>query len=185
MCCDDRKTRSARMAIRFLSNAACGKWCRNHRYRWNSDLPNYQLVRVEVIERSKRIKLSTPQDSGRKLAFAKHISQTFTTKDEWLLWITNWSVWPSCEHMPLYQRIRSSHGGTSTLVDEPGHLIDATSSDDLVSLLFVCLSFFWDFYLLDDRGTAVVKGSHDEYAEISIAGGNAGKVIDELKNLVA
>ena len=79
-----------------------------------------------------------------------------------LLWVTDWSVWPSGEHFPLYSLLRERLGDRRTLHEAPGHL--AASGEDEESGLAVAtvaVLFLWDLWVLGEgRGFML---SHDEH----------------------
>ena len=47
-----------------------------------------------------------PSDSGKKVVMAKEVVRQFSSGD-FIIWIRNWSVWPSSSHLPLINRLRA------------------------------------------------------------------------------
>ena len=73
-------------------------------------------------------------------------------------------MWPSSEHMPLYDRFRQALGETRPLIETPGHLADMSDGEDALSVIAMSLLFFWDFYVLAAVPSPMFFASHDEYA---------------------
>src|ERR1700722_3936026 len=110
--------------MQFLTNSECAEWAKRRGYpveelhpgwfRLNRKLPSppYNFVPIDY-----------PKDSGKKAYLAKVLYSHFEESSEFLLWLSDWSVWPSGEHMPLFDRFRESLGEKQTIDKTPGHLI--------------------------------------------------------------
>jgi hypothetical protein len=81
-----------------------------------------------------------------------------------LLWVTDWSVWPSGEHFPLYSLLRERLGDRRTLHEAPGHVAAPDEDEESgLAVAAVAALFLWDLYVLGEgRGFFL---SHDEYGE--------------------
>ena len=61
-----------------------------------------------------------------------------------LLWITEWSIWPSSENLHLYYRLRHTYGDHRLLHEAPGHLFLEYESEDLATFLQVAMLNGWE-----------------------------------------
>ncbi len=113
-----------------------------------------------------------PKDSGAKVALARVIANTFLERGPALLWITEFGIWSSAEHMDLFDKYRLSSGEKRTVADAPVHLFDSTDDQDaFISFLCLCLFFIWGFEIISlDRSIAMTV-SHDEWLEYRYARG--------------
>jgi hypothetical protein len=82
---------------------------------------------------------------------------------ELLLWVDDWAVWPSVQHMPLFSRFRQAFGETRPLIEAPGHLVLPNEADDAISIITMPLLFLWDCHVLTASGREAVYVSHDAY----------------------
>src|SRR5262245_11431719 len=143
--------------MRFFRRDQCADWCHHHGYPPPSEL------RAHTLENYVRHEFTLPTDTGRRVALCRllwNIDDGRQVTDR-LLWITEWSVWPSSEHMPLFIRWRAGFGETPNLADAPGQLIEQGDDDDGMSALIMAGLFLWDCYLYLEQGV-VVALSHDE-----------------------
>ena len=108
------------------------------------------------------VEFTLPSDSGRKVAFGRFLYSLVDPAPELLLWLGDWAVWPSSQHMPLFTRFRQALGESRPLIDAPGHLLTPGEADDGVSILVVSLQFIWDCHILTASGRDAVFISHDE-----------------------
>ena len=109
---------------------------------------------------------STPPDAGRRVALARILWNSLSDRSERLLWVTEWGVWPSSEHMPLYASLRQGFGDTRRLIDAPGHLFQLGEDDNGFSFFVIGTLFFWDVYLLGAGGDFAAFLSHDEFCVV-------------------
>ncbi len=82
-----------------------------------------------------------------------------------LLWLTEWSVWPSSENWHLYYRLRQSYTDLRLLHEAPGHLFLEHETEDLTSFLQVAMLNGWGGYVLTQADYVNVFFSHDEYID--------------------
>ena len=94
---------------------------------------------------------SIPEDAGRRVALAKSLISLLDDSEELLVQIGDWAVWPSGQHMPLFDRFRE-HWRGRPLIEAPGHVIPAangtTPFDSVLSVLYL-----WNCHVL--RPTAI------------------------------
>lgn len=60
-----------------------------------------------------------PRDSGRKVWLARFLYGLAEPSPEVLIWIGDWAVWPSGQHMPLFSRFRQAFGENRPLLEAP------------------------------------------------------------------
>jgi hypothetical protein len=150
--------------MRFLTYAESADWCSRHGYATRQreghrvgpdpDIPASEFHSVEF---------ALPIDSGRKVWLARFLYELLAPSPELLIWLGDWAVWPSSQHMPLFSRFRQALGEHRPLIEAPGHLVTPDEIEDAVSILTVSLLFFWNCHLLTASGRDVVFVSHDEF----------------------
>ncbi len=111
-----------------------------------------------------------PKDSGIKVGIARIVANTFLDRGPAVLWINEWGIWPSSQHMDLFLRYRLSLGEGRSLPEAPVHIFEASGDTDaLISILCLCLFFAWGFEITGlDRSFALTI-SHDEWLEYRFA----------------
>jgi hypothetical protein len=82
-----------------------------------------------------------------------------------LVWLDDWSVWPSGQWHHLFERFRLSYGFHDHLIDMPAHIIDKAEVDAAVSIAVYAILMLWDCYVITDKGS-LVHYSHDEFGRI-------------------
>ena len=145
--------------MKFLTKPECEQWCseRGHRPPWR--LPE-RPAPGQVVAHD----FSIPNDAHARVSLSRilwNISGE-SLRGERLLWITEWSVWPSCEHMPVFERWRAAFGEGRTLIEAPGHVIAPGEESDGLSILVIASLFLWDCWMYEETG-AVAMISHDEF----------------------
>ncbi len=112
-----------------------------------------------------------PADAGKRVALARSLwDDVGRGRPETLVWMTDWSVWPSGEHMPLVVSLRRGFGEARDLGKAPGMLARLGEDDDALSMLVVAILFLWDCWLLAVDGSIAVSLSHDEYGMVCARG---------------
>jgi hypothetical protein len=114
-----------------------------------------------------RVEFPLPKDSGRKVWLARFLYGLVDPSPELLMWLGDWAVWPSNQHMPLFSRFRQAFGENRPLIDAPGHLVTREEADDAISILAVSMLFYWDCHVLTASGRDVLFVSHDEFGWFS------------------
>ena len=108
-----------------------------------------------------------PSDAGARIALARAIwSAVGSGQPEALLWVTDWSVWPSSEHMPLADAVRRGLGEDRPLSDAPGCLVRLGEDDQALAVLVTAVLFLWDCWVLCPDGKLSAFFSHDEYGVV-------------------
>ena len=79
-----------------------------------------------------------------------------------MLWVTDWGVWPSSEHMPLAEGLRRGLGEERSIHEAPGCVAMLGEDDQALSVLITAVLFLWDCWLLSPNGRLAAFFSHDE-----------------------
>ena len=116
------------------------------------------------------LRASNLQDSvrcrGARRSRPCDLADVGSGQPEALLWVTDWSVWPSSEHMPLADAVRRGLGEDRPLSDAPGCLVRLGEDDQALAVLVTAVLFLWDCWVLSPDGTLAAFFSHDEYGVI-------------------
>jgi len=153
--------------MRCLTHAECADWCRRHDYPV-IDADTYghpaPMVRREFVERG----LAPFGDMGERVTRARQVLEWMSMSGEILLWLTDWSVWSSIEHLPLFTRFREAVGEQRPLIEAPGHVVTPAQLDDGMSVLVVALWFLWDCSVFSERRGPIFVCSHDEWTSFFV-----------------
>jgi hypothetical protein len=148
--------------MRILSNEECVEWCRERGYP-TYESPGHTVPRAsERPENFHSVEFRTPADSGRRVWLARELLSLLNPKPELLLWIGDWSVWPTCEHMPLFGRLRAALGENRPLIEAPGHVLSPADADDALSLLVLSMLFSWGAHVIHGSGRDVIHVDHHD-----------------------
>ncbi len=136
------------------------------------ELPEGQAVPEEQPDHLHQIRFLLPQTPGQVAWLCRFISTCLAPRDNCLLWVTEWGVWPSSENWHLYYRLRQSYSDQRLLHEAPGHLFLDYEEADLVSFLQLGVLSGWDMHLLPvlqygGTDTARAFVSHDEWVALS------------------
>lgn len=171
--------------MRCLTYVECEQWCLERGYPVAVNA-HYGRPEPDVRRTFGRVDLVYPVDSGRKVTLARDAIKCLQGDDEILLWVADWAVWPSSQHMGLFTRFREALGERRRLIEAPGQVLLAHEFDDAVSVLSLALLFIWDCHVFGGVGRPVFFCSHDEVASLFVPPGKAdGHVCDSLSPWVA
>ena len=150
--------------MRFLTYSECAEWCSHRKFRTRHRKgysvgpdPDLRSPPFHFVE------FTPPSDSGGKVWFSRFLYSLVEPAPEMLIWLGDWSVWPSCQHMPLFTKFRTAFGEQRPLIEAPGHLVTPEDADDALSIIGVSLLFIWDCHILSALGRDAVFTSHNEY----------------------
>ena len=153
--------------LRFLTQQQCQTWATVHGYRLYDPSWGRQIDVASLDEQRFRL----PEDAGARVALARMLWDSLAADaPEVLVWLTEWGVWPSGEHLPLAAAVRRGYGETRSLDDAPGTIIGRDEADAGLSLVALAILFLWDCWLLLPGGKAACFLSHDEYGAIVATG---------------
>jgi len=170
--------------MRFLTYPESADWCSRRNYPIRQREGNILGPDIQPPE-FQRVELALPTDSGRKVWLARFIYGLLAPSPELLIWIGDWALWPSSQHMPLFSRFRQAFGEGRSLIEAPGHLVTPSEIEDGVSILTMSLLFFWDCHVLTASGRDVVFVSHDEFGWFGSRDSSvAGSVCQQLKDVL-
>ena len=109
------------------------------------------------------LKFEIPPGTGRRVYLVSQALKPFAGEPHVLVWLDDWSVWPSGQRMHVFDRFRMSYGETRQLIDSPGHLFDRTEIEDAISFVTIAALFLWDCYVVSPGQSRLLYLSHDEY----------------------
>ncbi len=136
-----------------------------------SELLGGESLDTFVSQLSSRLRLvgdtySIPRDAGRKTALSRVFAYLLLRKSSVCVYVTGWGVWGSSENLDLFYGYRRSFGENRPLIEAPVHLFERTEEDTFISILCMVFYFFWDAWVFDVEGKALVRISHDEWLEV-------------------
>ena len=145
--------------MRFLTEPECRTWALQRKYPLGerpytvlADAPRFSCVSFTI-----------PGDAGARVALARAAWYSVGSgQPETMLWVTDWSVWPSSEHMPLAASMRRGLGEERSIQEAPGCIAMLGEDDQALSVLITAVLFLWDCWLLSTNGRLAVFFSHDE-----------------------
>lgn len=144
--------------MKFLTEDAARSWC---------NAQNIQIILCRDDQRtddySDLYRIQSPRDTGKMVWLSKLLIRTVDFRTDCLLWIMDWSIWPSCEHLPLINTLRAAFGDASGLSKTPAHLLAQNESDFGISVLFLAQAFYWNVFFTGASGSTSFYISHDEY----------------------
>ena len=149
--------------MKFLTSAECGAWSGGRGLPTRDYYGHGHLRPVAEPDGFTRVEFKLPKDSGRKVWLSRFLYSFLDPSPELLIWLGEWGVWSSSEHMPLMTRLRQALGEPRSLIETPGHLVTPEEVDDGISLLAVALLFVWDCHVITASGRDVIFVSHDEH----------------------
>jgi hypothetical protein len=144
--------------MKFLTNSECERWCVERGLQTPGE-----LRRSPVLSEYVSYDFSIPEDAGARVALCRSLWSL--PVEERLLWVDEWSVWPSGEHLPLFTKWRAAFGENRALIDARGHVVEPSEDDDGLSVLVMAALFLWDCWIYIGNG-AVVMISHDECGSV-------------------
>ena len=171
--------------MRFLTPTQCVEWCAQHSYPAGPQ-EHYTVPKADKNPEGFHFaEFTLPGDSGRKVALARSLYSLIDSNSELLLWLGEWSVWPSSGHMPLFTRFRSAFGEHRNLIDAPGHLVTPLERDDGIAVVLLSLVFVWDCHVISSSGRDALFISHDEYGWFgSRDAADAGSAAQKLRPFI-
>jgi hypothetical protein len=134
------------MSVQFLTAVEAGSWCLKNGIPVEGRRPKPQEAGGIPS-----LGFSIPEDAGARTSLARMLYPN-AEDGELLIWTTDWSVWPSGEHLPLMDRLREALGEKRTGL----------------SLVVLNVLFLWDCWLISSRGEYVAFFCHDEWGELYI-----------------
>jgi len=149
--------------MRFITVPEATEWARAHGYNFQ---PFGTQARLDSDAFRTR-RYATPEDAGARVALCRSLWESIVHgQPEALLWVTEWGVWPSGEHLPLIQTLRTAHGESRPLIEAPGLHFRASDDDAAFSFFILSALFLWDCYLLAPSGESGAFLSHDEFLRV-------------------
>jgi len=145
--------------MKIISKLEAGMWCRSRGLSLTeSGLPEVGAI-PDVFD------FLIPSDAGQRVASAKDQIGNLAIDTSCLVWLDDWSVWPSGQWHHLFERFRLSYGYKEQLIDRPAHIIDKVEVDAAISIAVYAVLMLWDCYVITDRG-AWLFYSHDGFGRM-------------------
>jgi hypothetical protein len=141
--------------MKTLSRKETSVWCSQHEIA----LSDFGLPKRS--DASTRFQI--PEDAQKRVYLVSQSMRAFSTASLLLVWIADWTVWPSGQRMHIFDRFRMSYGETRSLSHSPGHVFEEGEIDDAISFVTLAVLFLWDCYVVTPRRNKVLFFSHDEY----------------------
>ena len=138
--------------MRFYTKDECEEW-----------LLGRDRQKPDLIPEMQTERFSYPKLPHLIFYWAHWIAQNLTHRQPTLLWITEWSIWPSSENWHLYYKLRQSYGDLRLLCEAPGHLFLEHEAEDLASFAQVAMLNGWGGYVLTGANYVNAFFSHDEF----------------------
>ena len=164
--------------MHFLSRTAALEWIKNCKSIENSTLL-FQGQRL-LINYKDGVTFNMPQSSGNRVLLAKKLCELCRSGDL-LIHFTEWSVWQSSEHLPLFYKFRESYGQNGLLMDFPGQLFNLPEElDDAISYLLFAMLFDWNCYLVPADASFCYINTHDEISYLGLSSVEIGSDLCEI-----
>lgn len=135
--------------------------CSDFAARCDLDLRDRQLISIEGRNAS-WLSGWVPGESRQQAVLVNRLFDQFPSGAEWLLWITEWGVWPTEESQEVWRTIRERFQETRPLKEAPGHLLGADERGLALGMTRLALLFGWDATLITRPLSIVTFFSHDE-----------------------
>jgi hypothetical protein len=145
--------------LRFFTNAENRIWADTYGFPVDDDKAAGFVPTCDLA-----VRIEAPESFSRLHWFARGLEEALRPREDLLIWVTNWGIYPSSENGHLYYRHRLSYGDQRLLSEAPGHLCLEHEQRDAGTWIQLFTAFAWDFYLLPARGFGRGFVSHDGYA---------------------
>lgn len=143
----------------FLTNDDCIELCRNRSINLNNkNQPD--------LSGADYLKFSYPRQAYKYYTLCRQLVAVCSPFTSFLLWVTEFEIWPSSENLHLYYRLRQSYGDIRLISEAPAHYFLKHEQEDLISFIHLGLLFGWDMYLLPDSDYVKAFCSHDEWLSL-------------------
>ena len=167
--------------MRICTYRECAEWCAAHGYPMRHVEGSIVGPDPDLTESDFRFAMfSIPEDAGRRVALAKSLISLLDESRELLVQVGDWDVWPSGQHMPLFDRFRQAFGERRALIDAPGHVIPASDREDAVPVLVLSMLYLWNCHVLSAEGDRALFVSHDEYGWFAVRGARSLHPVNQL-----
>lgn len=144
--------------MRFLDTIEAKNWATKQGFVLDGDRPTVPTTCSE---------LPLTTDTGKRISLCRALWAELASSDETLIWFTGWSVWPSCEHMPLFESLRVQFGERRPISKIPAQIVAKSELSNGLSLLITGCLFLWDTWILSGQGNSIAFISHDEFVKVS------------------
>ena len=141
--------------MKVLTRQECIAWCRDHSIVLNDrSLPD--LAGAEL-------KFEIPNDTQKRIYLSRRAMEEFADEPTVLVWLNDWSVWPSGQRMHIFDRLRMSYGENRPIIEAPAQVFQQLEIEDAISFVTLAVIFLWDCYVITPNRARFLFFSHDEY----------------------
>jgi hypothetical protein len=167
--------------MRICTYHECADWCAAHGYP-TRHVEGYLVgPEPDLTEPGFSLAMfSIPEDAGRRVTLVKNLIALIEDDAELLLQVGDWAVWPSGQHMPLFDRFRQAFGEHRPLIVAPGHVVPAGEREDAVSILVLSVLYLWNCHVLSAHGDQALFVSHDEYGWFAVRDDRSARPANQL-----
>jgi hypothetical protein len=150
--------------MKALTYSECAEWCAVRGFP-TRQIPTYGVGPDPDLESGSFhfARFDSPRGAEQLVWFAQYLYSLIDPSPELLIWLGDWAVWPSSQHMPLFTRLRERLGEVRPLIEAPGQLLAPQEADDAISMITIALLFSWNVHLLLASGRDAVFVSHDDW----------------------
>jgi hypothetical protein len=104
--------------MRICSYQDCADWCAANGYQTRHIEGFLVGPDPDLTEADFRFAMfSIPEDAGRRVTLVKSLISLLGESAELLVQIGDWAVWPSGQHMPLFDRFHQAFGERRPLIE--------------------------------------------------------------------
>jgi hypothetical protein len=140
--------------VKVLSKQEATLWCQEHEIALHWGLPDRATAEREF---------KIPSDAQARVGLVEQAMKLFDGEPQFLVWFSDWGVWPSGQRMHVFDRFRMSYGVTQPLIESPGHVFEGTELEDAVSFVTLGVLFLWDCHVVAPSQSKLLFFSHDEF----------------------
>lgn len=141
--------------MKIVDKQTAAKWCEQHGISVNErGLPSISKLKSNI-------EFAIPTDAGARTALVKEHMEKTLAGSSCIVWLNDWSVWPSGQWQHLFDRFRLSYGCGDLLIDKPAHIIEKGEYDAAISIAIYSVLMLWDCYVITDNASWMFY-SHDE-----------------------
>lgn len=148
----------------IFSNEECIQWANFHKITLNDRLSPNRCNNTPY-----RLSGKIPSSTSSLMWLMRRIEASLIIESQCLVWISDWSIFPSNDNFQLFYRYRQSYGNNKLLSEAPGHLCMSYERAEIVSLAWLCVLQGWDAHIIPDQGYSSVFLSHDEWFELGFS----------------
>lgn len=146
--------------MEFWSDEQCENWCAG---RYLAVGPNKSVsISAKNVFRA-RFELSA--DPRRLEAVSQMLRDCGEFSSGSLLWVTDWGAFFSEQNNTIFASYRATLGEERSLIAAAGHFVQFGELNELGILIYLCLLFSWDCWLISSTRALVCSLDHHQRLE--------------------